>query len=70
MAHRFELFFKDVMKTNNQCRKVEDLLAGLFTFLPQKPVEQSHIKEEFLTAGDETPDAYQTRRYEVGLSPF
>ncbi|XP_059201277.1 zinc finger protein 862-like [Centropristis striata] len=30
-----------------------------------KPIEQSYIKEEFLSAGHETPDAHQSRRYKT-----
>ncbi|XP_073667564.1 zinc finger protein 862-like [Paramisgurnus dabryanus] len=51
MAHRLELAFKDVMKTNNLCRKVEDLLTGLFTFYHRSPLNRAKLKDSFSVLG-------------------
>ena len=69
MAHRLELVFIVVMKTNNRYRKVEDLLTGLFTFYHRSPLNRATLKKSFSMLGMK-PDAHQSRWYKVGLSPF
>ncbi|ROI96431.1 Zinc finger protein 862 [Anabarilius grahami] len=51
MAHRLELAFKDVMKTNSHCRKVEDLLTGLFTLYHRSPLNRAKLKDSFSVLG-------------------
>lgn len=51
MAHRLELVFKDVMKTNSLCRKVEDLLTSLFTFYHRSPLNRATLKKSFSVLG-------------------
>ena len=42
---------EDVMKTNNRCRKVEDLLTGLFTFYHRSPLNRATLKKSFSVQG-------------------
>ncbi len=51
MAHRLELAFKDVMKTNSHYRKVEDLLPGLFTLYHRSPLNRAKLKDSFSVLG-------------------